>query len=54
LGNSIDQKDYQEYDDKNHKYFDELGFSEPVHTIELMIEDIYLFEQCPEAKMEAA
>lgn len=36
------------------KRFSELGFSEPVHAIELDIDEIFFFEQGPEAKMEAA
>lgn len=36
------------------KKFAELGFDEPVHAIELSIDEIFYFEQGPEAKMEAA
>lgn len=31
-----------------------LGFKEPVHAIELKVDEIFFFEQGPESKMEAA
>lgn len=34
--------------------FKELGFKEPVYAVELNVDEIFFFEQGPEAKMEAA
>jgi len=36
------------------KKFAELGFKEPVYAIELDVDEIFFFEQGPEAKLEAA
>lgn len=36
------------------KKFAELGFKEPVHAIELDVDEIFFFEQGPESKMEVA
>lgn len=36
------------------KKFAELGFDEPIHAIELDIDEIFFFAQGPESKMEAA
>jgi predicted pyridoxine 5'-phosphate oxidase superfamily flavin-nucleotide-binding protein len=34
--------------------FAELGFKEPVYAVELNVDEIFFFEQGPEARMEAA
>ncbi len=34
--------------------FQELDFEEPVHAVELKIEEIFFFSQSPESKIEAA
>ncbi|TET53566.1 MAG: pyridoxamine 5'-phosphate oxidase family protein [Actinobacteria bacterium] len=40
--------------DMARKSFEEFGFDEPVHVVQVEIEEIFFFEQGPEMKMEAA
>ncbi len=36
------------------KRFEEIGFPEPIHAVELKVEEIFFFEQGPEEMIEAA